>query len=487
MLRSPRLLVRAAVALMLGTAFAGCSLAPVYERPAAPLPNAWSSGEASQGGPQEVAEQQASSSAALHWHRFIVDDSLRALVETALANNRDLRQALLNVEAARAMYRVQRAERVPSLEAQGAGSRQRLSQDLVQPGYPPVQQSVQVGLVAPAFEIDLFDRVKNLSEAALREYLATEEAAQGARITLVAEVIQAWLARDGAQRRQLLTRRTLESRESSLRLIERRRQAGTATALDYYEASGLAEQARADLERIDRELRQSTNALALLAGVPDIGLRLPTSPKEQTLLVQTLAAGAPSELLTWRPDIRAAEHRLRARNADIGAARAAFFPRITLTGMFGSASGELSDLFGAGQRVWSFAPQLTLPIFSGGRNLANLDLAEVRKEIAVAEYERTIQTAFREVSDALAATDTLRREEASRRTLADTTGQALRLSEARYRAGVDDHLRYLDAQRSHFAAQTAWIEVSTQRQAALATLFRTLGGGWEAAGISFGE
>ena len=230
-----------------------------------------------------------------------------------------------------------------------------------------------------------------------------------------------------------------------------------------------------------------TNALTLLVGVSDLSPHLPQRSDQRALLVQELAAGTPSDLLSYRPDILAAEHRLRARYADIGAARAAFFPQISLTGLFGTASADLSDLFRSGQRTWSFAPQLTLPIFNAGRNRANLDLATVRRDIAVADYEKAIQTAFREVSDALAATDTLRREEAARQTLAAASSEALRLAEARWRAGVDSHLRYLDAQRSDFANQALLIEIRTQRQIALATLFKTLGGGWLAAGKAGGE
>jgi len=233
-----------------------------------------------------------------------------------------------------------------------------------------------------------------------------------------------------------------------------------------------------ELERIDRELRQISNALALLVGVADIRLHLPSLPSTGTLLVQDLAPGTPSELLALRPDIRAAEHRLRGRNASIGAARAAFFPRVSLTGLFGSASAELSDLFESGQRTWSFTPQITLPIFDGGRNHANLDLAQIRMDIAVAAYEQAIQTAFREVSDALAATDTLRREVEAQRLQAQSSSARLQLSQARYQSGADDHLRYLDAQRDDFVSQMALVQIETQRQIALATLFRTLGGGW---------
>lgn len=455
-------------------ALSGCSMAPVYERPAAPVPSTWSLGA-------EAAASSAlpSSAASLDWQSFVADDSLRELIELALANNRDLRQALLNVQAARAQYRVQRADRLPGIDAQGSGNRQRLPADLNPSGQDGVQSTWQAGVGLAAFELDLFGRVRNLSRAALEDYLATEGAARAAHVSLVREVIQAYLTRQGAQQRYLLTTQTLQTREASFRLIAQRREMGVASALDYQEARGLSEQAKADLERIDREFRQASNALSLLVGVSDVAGYLPAQPSEDVLLVQDVSAGTSSELLTLRPDIQAAEHRLRVRNADIGAARAAFFPHISLTGMLGSSSAELSNLFDSGQRAWAFAPQISLPIFAGGRNRANLDLAEVRKDMAVADYEKTIQTAFREVADALAATDTLRREEQAQRALADSSQEAMRLAEARYRGGVDGHLRYLDAQRHAFANQVAAIEVSTQRQIALAALFGALGGGWQ--------
>ncbi|MEN4920704.1 efflux transporter outer membrane subunit [Achromobacter spanius] len=458
-------------ALVLATALAGCSMAPVYERPASPVGEHWS---------QAPTGSRPSAAATLDWQSFVTDDALRKLVELAQANNRDLRQSLLNIEAARAQYRIQRADQLPGINAQGTGTRQRVPADLNSTGAAGVQSSYQAGLGLTAFEIDLFGRVRSLSDAALQEYLATEATARGAQISLVAEVIQAYLARDSAQRRLEVTRQTLSSREASLELIVKRRQAGTATALDYQEALGLTEQSRAELERMDREVRQAGNALGLLVGISDLSPYLPPRTAEAPMLVQEIAAGAPSELLENRPDILAAEHQLQSRNASIGAARAAFFPSISLTGLFGTSSADLSGLFDAGQRAWSFTPQITLPIFAGGRNVANLDLATVRKDIAVAQYEKTIQTAFKEVSDALAATDTLRREEASRRALAQSSQEAMRLSEARYRGGVDSHLRYLDAQRSAYTDQIAYIDVSAQRQAALATLFKALGGGWPA-------
>ena len=454
--------------LLLTAALTACSLAPTYQRPARPVPSQWRDGMSG----AAPATASAIPVADLEWRIFVADPALGRLVDLALAHNRSLRQTLLDVDVARAQYRVQRADRLPSLQIDASGSRQRT------PEAAAVQNSYQAGIGLAAFELDLFGRVRNLSEAGLQEYLATEEAASSARISLVAEVIQAYLTRDGAQHRYLLATQTLETREASLKLVGQRRTHGLASELEYQDAVGLVRQVQVDLERIDREFRQAGNALALLVGVADIAPYLPEFPNDRVVLVQALAPGTPSELIARRPDIRAAEHRLLARNASIGAARAAFFPRISLTGSFGSTSSELSGLFESGQRAWSFTPQLALPLFDAGRNRAQLDMAVARKDIAIAAYEQSIQTAFREVSDALAAIDTLRREEAAQRDVVQSSAATLRLSEARYRSGVDDHLRYLDAQRSHFANQMAWVEVRTQRQLALATLFRSLGGGW---------
>lgn len=454
--------------LTLAIALGGCSLAPHYERPEVPVAADW-----------QVADANGTRAQALDWQTFIVDADLRRAVDTALNNNRSLRQALLDIEAARAQYRIQRADRLPSLNANVSGNRQRLPADQSQTGRSEVSSVYQVGIGLAEYEVDLFGRVRNLSESALETYLATEQATRATQISLIAEVIQAYLTRDGALRRKALVEQTLDSRLASLELVSRRREVGAATALDYQEAIGLAEQAKAERESTERQLRQADNALALLLGTPDAGQLLPSTPRDELMVLQDIAPGTSSELIERRPDILASEHRLKARNADIGAARAAFFPRITLTGSVGSSSTELSGLFEGGSRAWSFAPTLSLPIFAGGRNRANLDLAEVRQDAAVADYEGTIQTAFREVADALAATDTLRREEAARRALAESSRAAEALAEARYRGGVDDHLRYLDAQRSSFNDQTTLIQISTERQLALADLFRALGGGWQ--------
>ncbi len=464
-LRTPAFTVSS---LLLAMVLAGCSMAPTYERPEAPVAQSWS-------GP---AAQPGTAASNLDWQTFIVDSELRGLVNVALDNNRSLRQTLLDIEQARAQYRIQRADRVPGLSGSANGNRQRLPADLSSTGSSAVSSSYQVGLSLPEYELDLFGRVKSLTDAALEQYLSTEEAGRSARIALIAEVSQAYLTYDGAQRRLLLTEQTLASREDSLGLISQRRSAGAATALDYQEALGLVEQSRAELESNARQKQQALNALVLLLGTADAAKRIPQVPQDKPMLIQDIAPGTPSELMERRPDILAAEHLLKARNADIGAARAAFFPRISLTGSFGTSSAEMSGLFDGGSRSWSFVPTLSLPIFDAGRNSANLDLAKVRKDSAVAAYEGTIQTAFREVADALAATDTLRREEAARRALANTTNETLKLAKARYEGGVDSHLRYLDAQRSNFVNESAYIETSTQRQIALVDLFRALGGGW---------
>lgn len=450
-------------ALALGL-LAGCSLDPRYERPPAPVPEEWTDGT--------DGESTTDAASQLDWQTFVVDQTLRDLIGLALANNRDLRQSLLNVEAARAQYRIQRAERVPNVSLDATATREREGES------SSVESSYQVGAGLTAFELDLFGRVRSLSEASLQEYLATERAGHTARLSLVAEVIQAHLTRDGAQHRYAIGSQVLQARETSLRLLAQLRSRGFINELDYQEAVGLRDEMKVDLERIDREFRQSSNALSLLLGVPNASEHLPKAYSKNFLLLQEIAPGTPSTLLMRRPDIRTAEHQLKARNASIGAARAAFFPRISLTGSLGTSSTELSDLFGSGTRSWSFSPQISLPIFSGGANRANLDLAHVRKDIAIAGYEYSIQTAFREVSDALAATDTLKREEAAQADAVRSSDKALALSEARYHGGLDDHLRFLEAQRNEFVSQMALIEVQTQRQIALSSLFRALGGGW---------
>ncbi len=462
-----------ALALMLG----GCSLIPSYQRPEAPIPANWTNGSLDKTA-EPLTVTRASAVRPADWQSFVVDDTLRELIERALANNRDLRQSILNVEVARAQYRVQAADKRPSLQAEGSGTRQRVSDDMRTSGSPAEQTSYRAGLALASYEVDLFGRIGSLSEGAMHEYLATEEAARSAQISLIAEVIQAYLTRDGAQQRYRLAEEIRTTREEMLELVEQRRKVGAANDLEFQEALGLVQQARVEQERIDREFQQADNVLSLLVGEASASSKPAARTAGSSMLVQDVASGMPSDLLIHRPDIRLAEHQLLARNANVGAARAAFFPRISLTGAYGSSSLELKDLFSPGQLAWSFMPQVSLPIFDGGRNRANLDVAMLRKDIAVAAYERSIQEAFRDASDALVAVDTLRKEEVAQVLLVKTSTEAMRLTEVRYRSGADDFSRYLDAQRSDLANQLALVQLTTQRQIALATLFRALGGGW---------
>lgn len=450
-------------------ALGGCSLAPDYQRPALPVADHWT---------QSRAEHSLQADPHHGYQAFVTDPQLRRVVDTALGNNRSLRQALLDIEAARAQWRIQRSDRVPSINASAGANRSHLPADLSSTGREAVDSTYQVGLSLPEYELDLFRRVASLTDAALEQYLATREAARGARIALISDTIEAYLNLQSAQRQSLLTRQTLESREASMTLVTQQIANGTATALDFQEARGLVEQARADLESSERLVRQSRNGLVLLIGTPGAAALLPTVPAKSAQILQALAAGSPSQLIAQRPDIMASEHRLKARHADIGAARAAFFPRIALTGSFGTASAEMANLFDGGSRSWSFIPTLSLPIFDGGRHRANLDVAKVRKEAAVAAYEQTVQSAFREVADALDSADTLRREVCARSALANASSEALVLSRARYERGVDSHLRYLEAQRSSFNDQITLIRVQTQQQLAQVSLYRALGGAW---------
>jgi len=458
---------KTAVSVCLAASLGACSLAPTYQQPASPIPTVWpetdTKGMAIPVGLADVVSEQ----------------DLLDLVVTAIENNRDLRKALLNVEAAQAQYGIQRADLLPGVSAQAGGSRQRTPPELSQTGKASTSSTYQAGVGFTSFEVDLFGRLRNLSESAFQEFLAVEQNAQAARISLASEVMQAYIVRDSAQLRLAVTERTLALREKSLALTEQRRTVGAANALELEDARGLEELARADLEQVRRQLRQANNALRLLVGTND-GEEVPHyAPRDASIFaLRDIGAGAPSDLLRDRPDILAAENSLKARHADIGAARAAFFPRVSLTAFLGSSSPEFSGLFRGSARSWSFAPQLTLPLFDGGRNQANLDLAVVRKDIAVAHYEGTIQAAFREVADALAANDTLRREVIHRKALLESSRRSLALSEARYNAGVDSSLRYLDAQRTSYDAEMAYISIAAQRQTAIVSLFKALGGRW---------
>lgn len=451
--------------LLCVVALSGCSLAPDYQQPKMPAPTTYAEGGSLKAG------------AMPHWRDFISEPQLRDLVGQALEHNRDLRIALLNIESARAQYGISRADRLPGVDANGSFARQQMSASQLPPGATSGPQSVyRAELGLSAFEIDLFSRTRNLSEAALQEYLATEEAMRNVRITLISRVTEAYLDYVSADSKGKLTQEVLTSRESAFSLAKLRFGAGTASELDVLEAQGLLEEARTESVRSARMLSQARNALRLLVGKDNLSASLAPVPAGGNLFGD-VRAGLPSDLLAQRPDIMAAEHRIRARNADIGAARAAFFPRITLTGAMGTAGPELSALFTGDTRTWQFMPQITLPIFAGGRNRANLDLANVRKDTAVAEYEKTIQTAFTEVSDALNARTYFDKELMARQKQVASSDRTLALAGLRYRAGLDSHLRYLDAQRQNFNVHLNMLDTWRNSQASRIQLYKALGGG----------
>ena len=406
------------------------------------------------------------------WRDFFVDPKLEELVARALRNNRDLRIAVLKVERARQQYRIQRAERLPALDAEGA---------MVRSGGDgrPVTEAYTADLAVTQFELDLFGRVRNLSEAALQRYFAQEEVRRGAQLALVAEVANAYLAL-AADREQLrLADATLSTREEAHALTQKRHELGAVSALDVHQSATQVETSRADAARYAGQVARDVNALNLLVGATVEQDVLPASFEPGVTGLDALPAGLPSEMLLRRPDVRQAERELRAANADVGAARAAFFPSITLTGSVGYASDDLSRLFESGTGTWSFIPQVRLPIFAGGRLRAGLGVARVDRDAALARYEQSIQQGFREVADALALTSTLAAQREALERLVDAAQRAEALSRARYEAGRDSYLVRLESQRTLYVAQQALITTRLAEQSNRVELYRVLGGGWK--------
>jgi multidrug efflux system outer membrane protein len=389
----------------------------------------------------------------------------------------------LNIEQARAQYQIQRADLFPTVAASGEAVHQRTPADLSQAGRAVTSHTYSAGIGFSSYELDLFGRVRNLNEQALQQFFATEEARRSTQISLVAEVANVYLTATADGELLRLARDTLASQESSYKLAQRSHELGVASALDLRQAQTSVEVARADVARYTRALAQDLNALALLVGAPLPSDVRPGGVQPEDLQwidrLAELPAGLPSEVLQRRPDVLQAERQLQAANATIGAARAAFFPRISLTASAGVASSSLSDLFQGSARTWSFVPQVSLPIFDAGRNRANLEVSKTQRDIALAQYELAIQSAFREVVDALAARGTFDEQLAAQQALVDATGETYRLSQARYRSGVDSYLAVLDAQRSLYAAQQSLITLRLSRSANLVTLYKVLGGGWQ--------
>lgn len=444
---------------------AGCSLIPTYERPAAAVADAYSNAWLT------PAPANASAAADVAWQDFFQDARLKRLIEIALQNNRDLRMAVLSIEQARAQLGLRQADQFPTVNAGITGARGPATSGAITATYT-------AGLSVTAYELDFFGRVRALSQAAQAQLLATEEARKTVQISLIASVANTYLATLADDELLRVARATVATREESLRLTQLKFDHETASLLDLSLAQSLLEAAKATLAQAQRQRAQDENALVLLIGqnLPsDLPAGLPVTGQG---LLPDLPAGVPSDLLARRPDVRQAEQQLIANNANIGAARAAFFPRITLTGSAGVVSGDLDSLFNKGTTAWTFAPQIVLPLFDFGRNQANLETAQVARDIAVAQYEKAIQTGFREVSDALAARTTLGEQLRAQNAVLAAEETRARLTEMRYQAGTASALDRLDAQRSLFAAQQATLLVQAQQVQSLVTLYKVLGGGW---------
>ncbi|KWB72064.1 efflux transporter outer membrane subunit, partial [Burkholderia ubonensis] len=411
------------------------------------------------------------------WREFFVDPRLQRLIEIALNNNRDLRVAVLNIAAARAQYQITRADLFPKLDAVGTGNRQRLPNALTAVPGRNITTTYNVGLQA-SWELDLFGRIQSLKDQALAKYLATAQARKASEIALVAQVADQYLTVLSTDDLLKVTENTLKSAQASYDLTKLKFDNGTGSELDLRQAQTIVETALANQQAQARARAQAVNALVLLIGQPLPDDLPPGLPLDAQNFLTDIPAGLPSDLLTRRPDIMEAEQSLLAANANIGAARAAFFPRISLTGAFGTASPTLGGLFKAGTAAWSFAPQITMPIFEGGANLANLDLAHVQKRIEIANYEKAIQSAFREVADGLAARGTYDQQIAALQRNEHAQQRRYDLSDLRYKNGVDSYLSVLTAQTDLYAAQQTLINARLARWTNLVDLYRSLGGGW---------
>jgi multidrug efflux system outer membrane protein len=451
---------------------AACTMAPRYRQPESPVPAVYENASANADAAVPAAE--------IGWREFFPDPELQDLLRRALANNRDLRIATLNVEAARAQYRIRRADLAPGIDAQGQANKQRTPASLSPTGESELTRSYSAGLGVTAFELDLFGRVRSLRRAALEDYFSLEENRTAAQLLLVSEVANAWLTLIADRELLALAQETRDSQQKSFELTKLRFNQGVSSEIELHRSETAWREAEVDIAAQTRRVAQDRNALALLVGESlPAGVGAGGHAIDAQTFSKELPAGLPAELLTRRPDVRAAEHALKAASADIGAARAAFFPSISLTGFLGNASDDLSSLFDSGHRSWSFTPQVRLPIFAGGANVAALNLANVRKRIEIARYEQAIQAAFREVADALVAratfTDQIRAQEA----LARATENSYRLADMRYRGGVDSYLGALIAQRDLYAAQRTLIETRLAGASNLVQLYAALGGGWK--------
>ncbi len=444
---------------------AGCSLAPDPVRPALPMPQSWA-----------VSDPGAADALRMpQWQRFFVAPALAGLIDTALNNNQNLCIAIGRVEMARGQYRIQRADMLPQVSSGGGLSRSRTPADLSYTGKPLVANDFSAS-INTSWELDLWGRVASLDAAALASWLATDEARRAVALSLIAEVANMWLVARELDERIALADRTIINRQESARIARRRYEVGSAPRLDQTQAETLLGQAESALITLEQQREQTRNALALLVGAP-AGTTVTALSSVENAVVRDLPPGLPSALLVDRPDVRGAEDRLRVAEADIGAARAAFFPRIALTADYGTASAALEGLFAGGSSAWTLASSVAAPVFDGGRLRGNLAEAKAQRAVAVADYEQAVQTAFRDVADALAARHWLGRQvEAQRQTLNALSERAL-LSDLRYRNGASSYLEVLDAQRDLFATEQALVETRRARLSSEVNLYAALGGG----------
>ena len=465
---SKSLLSLAAAAFVLG----GCSLIPDYQQPQAPVADQYPQGPA-----YSPAQAPAQAAAEQGWKQFFHDPALQQLIQVALENNRDLRVAALNIDAFAAQYRIQRADLFPAVSANGSGSRQRVPADSSQTGQAGINSSYSATVGISAYELDLFGRVRSLSEEALQRYFATEEGRRSTQISLVASVANAYLTWQADKELLKVTQDTLGAFEESYKLTARSNEVGVASALDLAQSRTSVENARAQLAKYTRQVAQDENSLVLLLGT-GIPANLPAARPLSDELLADVPPGLPSDLLQRRPDILQAEYNLKAANANIGAARAAFFPSISLTANAGTLSPDLSGLFKGGSGTWLFQPQINLPIFNAGSLSASLDYSKIQKDIGVANYEKSIQTAFQEVADGLAARQTYVQQLQAQQDFVSANQDYYRLAERRYRIGVDSNLTFLDAQRQLFSAQQALVTDRLAQLVSQVNLYKALGGGW---------
>lgn len=462
----------ALLVLSIAALLSGCARRTAYQPPAQPVPNAWP-----ESGP---AGEASAPTASLNWRDFFTEERLKSVIELALANNRDLRMSALNVEKMQAMYRIQRAQQFPQVNASVSGNVYRLPENMIISGITVPEaitiQTYTMNLGTAAWEWDLFGRIRGLKEAALERFLATQQTRSATQIALVAGLAQSYLALAADRENLRLAEETLSAQLATLELIRQTKEAGLASSLEVKQAQSQVEAARTDIARYSGLLQLDTNLLTLLVGAPVPADLLPQRLPEEPVM-QQIRAGLPSEVLLIRPDILAAEHQLKAAYANIGSARAAYFPRISLTAGAGFMSTDLRDLFRAGAATWSFAPQVALPIFDSGARKAAVRVAEVDRDLAIAAYEKAIQTSFREVSDSLSQRANLMQLQNAQQALVDTLTETYRLAEARYKAGIDSYLAVLIAQRAMYGGQQGLVAIRFADQANRVTLYKVLGGG----------